>query len=128
MFKQTKQWKSPRTKLCQDQAVFLPAPYPWLDLDGGDVGLLVNVLDGRFIGVPVLELHFQLLPPSCRAAAGHHVGIGDNQPRVRHDKARATGEGDVAAEQGVPTQGASKKSSLVAQQAETLPPPLRKWR
>lgn len=39
-----------------------PPTHMGVDLDGGDVRLLVYVLDGGLVGVPVLQLHLELLP------------------------------------------------------------------
>lgn len=33
-----------------------------VDYDSGNVRLLVNVLDGGLVGIPILQLHLQLLP------------------------------------------------------------------
>jgi hypothetical protein len=50
-----------------------------VDYNRGNVRLLVDVLDGGLIGIPILQLHLQLLPAGGSAGAGDHVGVGDDQ-------------------------------------------------
>lgn len=57
----------------------------WLNLNESEIQFMVNVLDGGFILDPALELHLDPLP------VGEDVGIGNNEPILRHYEPRATG-------------------------------------
>lgn len=57
----------------------------WLNLNQCKIQFMVNVLNGGFILDPTLELHLDPL------MVGEDVGIGYNEPILRHYEPRATG-------------------------------------
>lgn len=57
----------------------------WLNLNQRKIQFMVNVLDSGFILDPTLELHLDPL------LVGEDVGIGNNEPILRHYEPRATG-------------------------------------
>lgn len=58
----------------------------WVDFDSGDVRLLVDVFDSGLVHVSITHLYFESLVTRNGRGAGYHMGIGDNQPRLRHNK------------------------------------------
>lgn len=66
----------------------LSGTHIWLDLNQCKVQFMVDVFDGGFIPGPALELYLDLL------LVGEDVGIGDNEPILRHYEPRAAGGRD----------------------------------
>lgn len=77
---------APSNENPQVQALIWPLQtHIWLNLNQCKIQLMVNVLDSGFILDPTVELHSDPLP------VGENVGIGNNEPVLRHYEPRATG-------------------------------------
>ncbi|MEE6486596.1 hypothetical protein FKM82_014644 [Ascaphus truei] len=70
--------------------------YLWLNFDEGNICLFIHIDDFSVVSCAVTALHRHTLLIS------YHVGIGHNQPILRHDEARASGSRHLAFEEGKP--------------------------
>ncbi|TNN31398.1 hypothetical protein EYF80_058448 [Liparis tanakae] len=65
---------------------------------------------------PEGRAYLEVLLAGQRRAAGHHVGVGHDQPVVRHHEARAAGQRDGASEERMPVKRG--ESALIGRQPD----------
>lgn len=100
---------------CEDTDPALSGTHIWLDLNQCEVQFMVDVFDRGFILGPALEFYLDLL------LVGEDVGIGDNEPILRHYESGAAGGRDflvgerrpVREEDSSVSRGAGKSGSPV---------------
>lgn len=62
----------------------------WVDFDGGNVRLFINVFNRSIMYVPIMHLHFKLLMSWHRCGGRHDMGVCNNQPGFWNHKSWAT--------------------------------------